>query len=312
MSRSSATSRRCWSSSSGISACCRCCRCRATASSAVRLLSQQPRLFPAERDLGRRILADRAGLASWPSPWRGSSRAGRASARWRPVSNFPVFWTSLGADHRAAAACLLRRRLSADDRVSAAIDLQPDRRLPGQAGVPVALSGAVLLYGLLHRRDRARRHHGRQQGTDRSGHARLGCGTASILRLVVVPQAMRIIIPPLTSQYLNLTKNSSLAIAIGYPDLVAIGGTVLNQTGQAIEIVADLDGRLSRPQPGDLGVHELVQRQDGAGGEVGHARARPLLCPHRNGAGATPPRGVTRLRRLGAQQPVRDDPATPS
>ncbi len=56
-------------------------------------------------------------------------------------------------------------------------------------------------------------------------------------RLVIVPQALRIIIPPLTSQYLNLTKNSSLAIAIGYPDLVAIGGTVLNQTGQAIEVV---------------------------------------------------------------------------
>lgn len=46
---------------------------------------------------------------------------------------------------------------------------------------------------------------------------------------------MRIVIPPLTSQYLNLTKNSSLAIAIGYPDLTAIAGTVLNQTGQAIE-----------------------------------------------------------------------------
>jgi general L-amino acid transport system permease protein len=57
-------------------------------------------------------------------------------------------------------------------------------------------------------------------------------------RLVVIPQALRIIIPPLTSQYLNLTKNSSLAIAIGYPDLVANGGTVLNQTGQAIEVVA--------------------------------------------------------------------------
>jgi general L-amino acid transport system permease protein len=65
----------------------------------------------------------------------------------------------------------------------------------------------------------------------------LGLRPRQILRLVVVPQAMRIIIPPLTSQYLNLTKNSSLAIAIGYPDLVATGGTVLNQTGQAIEIV---------------------------------------------------------------------------
>ncbi len=54
-----------------------------------------------------------------------------------------------------------------------------------------------------------------------------------------MPQAMRVIIPPLTSQYLNLTKNSSLAVAIGYPDLVQVfTGTVLNQTGQAVEVVA--------------------------------------------------------------------------
>jgi len=65
--------------------------------------------------------------------------------------------------------------------------------------------------------------------------AALGLRSGSILRLVVVPQAMRIVIPPLTSQYLNLTKNSSLAIAIGYPDLTATAGTVLNQTGQAVE-----------------------------------------------------------------------------
>ena len=65
----------------------------------------------------------------------------------------------------------------------------------------------------------------------------LGLRPGTGLRLVVIPQALRIIIPPLTSQYLNLTKNSSLAVAIGYPDLYAIGGTILNQTGQAIEIV---------------------------------------------------------------------------
>ncbi len=67
--------------------------------------------------------------------------------------------------------------------------------------------------------------------------AALGFRPGTALRLVIVPQALRIIIPPLTSQYLNLTKNSSLAVAIGYPDLYAIGGTILNQTGQAIEIV---------------------------------------------------------------------------
>lgn len=65
----------------------------------------------------------------------------------------------------------------------------------------------------------------------------LGMRSGITTRLVVIPQAMRVIIPPLASQYLNLTKNSSLAVAIGFPDLVATGGTVLNQTGQAIEIV---------------------------------------------------------------------------
>jgi len=66
----------------------------------------------------------------------------------------------------------------------------------------------------------------------------LGLSNALRLRLVVIPQALRIIIPPLTSQYLNLTKNSSLAVAIGYPDFVSVfTGTVLNQTGQAVEVI---------------------------------------------------------------------------
>ena len=67
----------------------------------------------------------------------------------------------------------------------------------------------------------------------------LGLRPGPTLKLVVIPQAMRVIIPPLTSQYLNLTKNSTLAVAIGYPDLVQVfTGTVLNQTGQAVEVVA--------------------------------------------------------------------------
>ncbi|TPW29397.1 amino acid ABC transporter permease [Martelella alba] len=65
----------------------------------------------------------------------------------------------------------------------------------------------------------------------------LGLHPNLVTRLVVVPQAMRIIIPPLTSEYLSLTKNSSLAIAIGYADIVAVGKTILNQTGQAVEVV---------------------------------------------------------------------------
>jgi len=66
----------------------------------------------------------------------------------------------------------------------------------------------------------------------------LGLRPGMATRLVIVPQAMRIIIPPLTSQYLNLTKNSTLAIAVGYADLVSIGGTILNKTGNSIQIVA--------------------------------------------------------------------------
>lgn len=63
----------------------------------------------------------------------------------------------------------------------------------------------------------------------------IGLSRARTLRLVILHQAMRVIIPPMTSQYLNLTKNSSLAVAIGYPDIVAVTNTILNQTGQAIE-----------------------------------------------------------------------------
>jgi general L-amino acid transport system permease protein len=73
-------------------------------------------------------------------------------------------------------------------------------------------------------------------GQSEAAHS-LGLRNGPTLRLVVIPQALRVIIPPLASQYLNLTKNSSLAIAVGYPDLVAMGGTVINQSGKAIEVV---------------------------------------------------------------------------
>ena len=58
------------------------------------------------------------------------------------------------------------------------------------------------------------------------------------MRRVLLPQALRVIIPPLTNQYLNLTKNSSLAVAIGYPDVVSIANTAINQTGRAVECIA--------------------------------------------------------------------------
>lgn len=75
------------------------------------------------------------------------------------------------------------------------------------------------------------------RGQTEAAHA-LGIRPGTTTRLVIIPQAMRIIVPPLTSQYLNLTKNSSLAIAVGYPDLVSVGGTILNKSGNSIQIVA--------------------------------------------------------------------------
>ncbi|MEO5697928.1 MAG: ABC transporter permease subunit [Burkholderiaceae bacterium] len=68
--------------------------------------------------------------------------------------------------------------------------------------------------------------------------ASLGLSKGRAMRLVILPQALRVIIPPITSQFLNLTKNSSLAVAIGYPDVVSIANTSLNQTGRAVECIA--------------------------------------------------------------------------
>jgi general L-amino acid transport system permease protein len=70
--------------------------------------------------------------------------------------------------------------------------------------------------------------------------ASLGLKRGQALRLIILPQAMRVIIPPMTSQYLNVTKNSSLAVAIGFPDIVSVANTILNQTGQAIEGIASI------------------------------------------------------------------------
>jgi general L-amino acid transport system permease protein len=75
--------------------------------------------------------------------------------------------------------------------------------------------------------------HGQQEAA-----ASLGLSRARTMRLVVLPQALRLMVPPLTNQYLNLTKNSSLAVAVGYPDLVSIANTSINQTGRAVECIS--------------------------------------------------------------------------
>ena len=109
------------------------------------------------------------------------------------------------------------------------------------------------LYRGLHRGDRARRHsqsvsHGQ---TEAALRARPEAGSWTI-RLVILPQALRVIVPPLISQYLNVTKNSSLAIAVGYMDIVAtIGGISLNQTGRALRMHVDR----AQPLSGLLAVH---------------------------------------------------------
>ena len=97
-----------------------------------------------------------------------------------------------------------------------------------------------------------------------------------------MPQALRVIVPPLTNQYLNLTKNSSLAVAIGYPDLVAVfAGTTLNQTGQAIEIIAITMAVYLADLAGHQRPDELVQRPYPAGGALMAMDAQPSYRPPR-------------------------------
>ena len=84
----------------------------------------------------------------------------------------------------------------------------------------------------------------------------------------MLPQALRVIIPPMTSQYLNLTKNSSLAVAIGYQDIVSIANTTLNQTGQAIEGIAIIMVVYLTISLSISLLHELVQRAHRAGGAL--------------------------------------------
>ena len=97
------------------------------------------------------------------------------------------------------------------------------------------------------------------RGQGEAAHA-LGLSRAQTMRLIVLPQALRVIVPPMTSQYLNLTKNSSLAVAIGYPDLVSIANTTMNQTGQAIEGIAIIMAVYLTISLSISALHELVQR----------------------------------------------------
>ena len=129
-------------------------------------------------------------------------------------------------------------------------------------------------------------------GQIEAAHA-LGLKHGHTLRLVVLPQALRVIIPPLTSQYLNLTKNSSLAVAIGYPDFVNVfTGIVLNQTGQAVEVIAMTMGVYLTLSLLTSAFMNWYNRRQGAGGALsdgrGHAEA---VARRRTEAGAAGQRG---------------------
>ena len=127
----------------------------------------------------------------------------------------------------------------------------------------------------------------------------LGLSEGDTLRLIVFPQALRIIVPPLTSQYLNLVKNSSLAIAIGYPDLFKVGQTMANQTGQPVPVIILVMGDLPRDQPRHVAAHEPLQPpRPGAGAMTARDAVRGA-CRRRSRSvgpiGVAAPRTCSRL-----------------
>ena len=151
---------------------------------------------------------------------------------------FPVLWTGLALIVGLPVVVLLATGVplhfdmpqAGRFNITGGVDLQPEfvALLLGLSIYTAAFIAEVVRAGIL----------AVARGQAEAAYS-LGLKPGPTLRLIVIPQAMRVIVPPLTNQYLNLIKNSSLAVAIGYPDLVQIfTGTVLNQTGQAVEVVA--------------------------------------------------------------------------
>lgn len=162
-----------------------------------------------------------------------------AKRRWKATGErFPVFWTSLGL------IIGLPLLIAAVLGFPVAFDYPELRGFNYTGGIVVLpefialLAGLVFYTGAFIAEIVRSGIQGVSSGQKEAARA-LGLTSNQMLKLVVIPQAMRIIIPPLTSNYLNLTKNSSLGVAIAYPDLVSVfAGTVLNQTGQAIEVIS--------------------------------------------------------------------------
>jgi general L-amino acid transport system permease protein len=163
--------------------------------------------------------------------------ANRAKARQMATGQrFPVFWTSValivGLPLLALAAAGFP--LSFDVPVVGAFQMTGGVSVSPEF-LALYLSLSIYTASFIAEIVRAGIR-GVSKGQTEASYA-LGLRPGTTTRLVIVPQAMRIIVPPLTSQYLNLTKNSSLAIAVGYADLVSVGGTILNKSGHSIQIV---------------------------------------------------------------------------
>jgi general L-amino acid transport system permease protein len=150
---------------------------------------------------------------------------------------FPVFWASVGI------LILLPLLVWVAGGTPTAMSVPELKGFNFQGGLNVSPEFSALLLGLVlytaaFVAEAVRAGIQSVSKGQREAAMSIGLRSNRILQLVILPQALRVIIPPMTSQMLNLTKNSSLAVAIGYPDFVSVAGTTINQTGQAIEGVA--------------------------------------------------------------------------
>ena len=218
----------------------------------------------------------------------GRGLAGGAAA----LSACPCVWAALGARWR-----IIFRNCAAS--TSSAADLAPEyfALLLGLVIYTSAFIAEIVRSGI----QAVPKGNGKQRGA--------GLARSFVLRRIVLPQALRVIIPPMTSQYLNLTKNSSLAVAVGYQDIVSIANTTLNQTGQAIEAIALIMAVFLTISLVHQPFHELVQCAHRAGGALSHERhdRHPRTAPFPRLAPA-PNRRSPGLVSLAARQSVRHHP----